>query len=125
MNVRNYLYAVLGITLGSVLLFGLPLFMVDPEVARGYVCGVPPQIFVSVSWVGGYAYAQRHCPHRTFALTMGMIPVRFLVEIAWFLLLRQVDGVDILVAVGSAVIHFALYSVPQTLAINSHLSSRA
>ena len=124
MNINTYLKAVGGLAAVSLGLFALPLFLVDTEIAMGYICGIPPQLFITLSWVGGYVYAQRNCPEKTFLYTLGLIPIRFLVEIAWFLLLMQVEDVNIMVAVGSAILHFALFTIPQTITINSDLSAK-
>ena len=119
MNLANYLWCIAGITAFSVLCFGLPLAFADSAIALGYVAGVPPQLFVTLSWVLAYEYCRRNCPEKTLLLSFGMIPVRFVVEVAWFGLLWNVEQVNIGVAVGSAIMHFALFSVPQILTINS------
>jgi len=35
-----------------------------------------------------------------------------------------VEDVNIMVAVGSAILHFALFTIPQTITINSDLSAK-
>lgn len=123
MNFTNYIKTVAGMTICSLLMFALPLFMLKQEVALGYIAGVPPQLFVTLSWIAGYEYARRNCPNKMFLYTIGMIPLRFAVEVAWFLLLMQVEQVNMAVAVGSAIIHFALYSIPQIMTINKTCSN--
>ena len=123
MNFTNYIKTIAGMTLCSLLMFALPLLLLNQEVAMGYVAGVPPQLFVTLSWIAGYEYARRNCPEKMFLYTIGMIPLRFAVEVAWFLLLMQVEQVNMAVAVGSAVIHFALYSIPQIMTINKTCSN--
>lgn len=118
MDLKKYLLSVFAITFLSVLLFALPLVLLSPEIAKGYVCGIPPQLFVSLSWVLGYEYARKYCPEKTMLFTFGLIPIRFLVEVAWFYLLYLADSSIIGVAVGSAIIHFALFTIPQILCIN-------
>lgn len=123
MNASVYFKSIAGLTLCSLLMFALPLFLLAQDVALGYIAGIPPQLFVTLSWIAGYEYARRNCPDKMFLYTMGMIPMRFAVEIGWFLLLMQVEQVNMAVAVGSAVIHFALFSVPQIMTINTTCSN--
>ena len=117
MNFINYIKTVFGITALSVILFSFPLMLMDSEIGLGYIAGIPPQLFVTLSWIAGWEYAQRYCPDKVFAFTLGAMPIRFMVEVAWFYLLMQVDTIDIGVAVGSAIMHFALYTIPQIMCI--------
>ena len=117
MNFTNYLKAVSVITVISLCLFALPLTLLDGKVGLGYIAGIPPQLFVTLSWICGWEYAQKHFPDKAFGFTLAATPIRFLVEIAWVLLLMQIDTINIGVAVGSAMMHFALYTIPQVMCI--------
>ena len=120
-----YLKTVLGITALSILFFAVPLTIMDSEIGLGYVGGIPPQLFVTLSWIAGWEYAQRNCPDKVFAFTLGAMPIRFMVEVAWFLLLSEVDTISMGVAVGSAMMHFALFTIPQIMCIRGALSGNA
>lgn len=95
--------------------------LMDSEIALGYIAGIPPQLFVTLSWIAGWEYAQRNCPDKVFAFTLGAMPIRFMVEVAWFVLLSEVSTINIGVAVGSAMMHFALYTIPQVMCIKGAL----
>ena len=122
MNLTNYLKSIGGITILSVILFALPLTLMDSKVGFGYIAGIPPQLFVTLSWIAGWEFAQRNCPDKVFLFTLGAMPIRLLVEVAWFLLVLELDTVSIKVAVGSAVMHFALYTIPQILCIQGRVN---
>jgi hypothetical protein len=117
MNFINYIKTILGITALSVILFAFPLTLMDSKIGLGYIAGIPPQLFVTMSWIAGWEYAQRNCPERVFAFTIGAMPIRLMVEVAWFLLLSEVDTISMGVAVGSAMMHFALFTIPQIMCI--------
>ena len=121
MNFINYIKTVAGITALSLVFFSLPLMLMDSEIALGYIAGIPPQLFVTLSWIAGWEYAQRNCPDKVFAFTLGAMPIRFMVEVAWFVLLSEVSTINIGVAVGSAMMHFALYTIPQVMCIKGAL----
>tara|TARA_R110000782_G_scaffold79667_1_gene158120 strand:- start:1408 stop:1794 length:387 start_codon:yes stop_codon:yes gene_type:complete len=121
MNFINYIKTVAGITALSLVFFFLPLMLMDSEIALGYIAGIPPQLFVTLSWIAGWEYAQRNCPDKVFAFTLGAMPIRFMVEVAWFVLLSEVSTINIGVAVGSAMMHFALYTIPQVMCIKGAL----
>tara|TARA_R110000796_G_scaffold60666_6_gene140533 strand:+ start:21188 stop:21586 length:399 start_codon:yes stop_codon:yes gene_type:complete len=124
MNFLNYIKTVVGITAFSLVFFSLPLMLMDSEIALGYLAGIPPQLFVTLSWIAGWEYAQRNCPDKVFLFTLGAMPIRMLVEIAWFVLLLEVSTINIGVAVGSAMMHFALYSIPQVMCIQTALTTK-
>tara|TARA_R100001244_G_scaffold89008_1_gene67792 strand:+ start:455 stop:844 length:390 start_codon:yes stop_codon:yes gene_type:complete len=117
MNFRNYIKTIIGITALSLLLFCFPLMLMDNKLGLGYLAGIPPQLFVTLSWVAGWEYAQRNCPDKVFAFTLGAMPIRLMVEVAWFILLLQVDTISMGAAVGSAMMHFALFTIPQIMCI--------
>jgi hypothetical protein len=122
MNFINYIKTILAITAISAVFFALPLTIMDSEIGLGYMAGIPPQLFVTISWIAGWEYAQRNCPDKVFAFTLGAMPIRFMVEVAWFLLLSEVDTISMGVAVGSAMMHFALFTIPQIMCIRGALS---
>ena len=122
MNFITYIKTVVGITALSLVFFCIPLMVMDSEIGLGYVAGIPPQLFVTLSWIAGWEYAQRNCPDKVFVFTLGAMPIRFMVEVAWFLLLSEVDTISMGVAVGSAMMHFALYSIPQVMCIKGALN---
>ena len=121
MNFINYIKIILAITALSAVFFALPLTIMDSEIGLGYMAGIPPQLFVTISWIAGWEYAQRNCPDKVFAFTLGAMPIRFMVEVAWFLLLSEVDTISMGVAVGSAMMHFALFTIPQIMCIRGAL----
>ena len=123
MTFQKYFTAVAGMTVLSVILFALPLMMFDVDIGRSYIAGIPPQLFITLSWVGGYAYAVKNCPDKTFALTLGFMPIRLLVELSWFYLLMQISDVNIGIAIGSAIMHFALFTIPQIMCISHAMDS--
>ena len=122
MNFTNYLKSVLVITALSVFLFAIPLLLMDSKIGLGYIAGIPPQLFITLSWIAGWEYANKHFPEKAFGFTLAASPIRCLVEIAWFLLLMQVGTINIGVAVGSAMMHFALYTIPQVMCIRGSLT---
>tara|TARA_R110000751_G_scaffold74761_1_gene150985 strand:+ start:581 stop:976 length:396 start_codon:yes stop_codon:yes gene_type:complete len=124
MNFLNYIKTVVGITAFSLFFFSFPLMVMDSEIGLGYLAGIPPQLFVTLSWIAGWEYAQRNCPDKVFLFTLGAMPIRMLVEIAWFILLLEVSTINIGVAVGSAMMHFALYSIPQVMCIQKALKPK-
>ncbi len=121
MNFINYIKTILAITAISAVFFAFPLTIMDSEIGLGYMAGIPPQLFVTISWIAGWEYAQRNCPDKVFAFTIGAMPIRFMVEVAWFLLLSEVDTISMGVAVGSAMMHFALFTIPQIMCIRGAL----
>ena len=125
MNFINYIKTIFAITAISAVFFALPLTIMDSEIGLGYIAGIPPQLFVTLSWIAGWEYAQRNCPDKVFAFTLGAMPIRFMVEVAWFLLLSEVDTISMGVAVGSAMMHFALFTIPQIMCIRGALSWQA
>ena len=123
MNFVTYLKTVAAITALSIVFFALPLTIMDSDVGFGYIAGIPPQLFVTLTWIAGWEYARRNCPEKVLDFTIGAMPIRFLVEVAWFLLLTQMENVNIAVAVGSAIMHFALFTIPQIMCIKNGSTS--
>ena len=119
MILTNYIKAVALILGVSLFLFAMPLYFVDPSMAIGYISGIPPQVFVSLSWVWGAWYAFRNCPEKVFQFTLSFIPIRMAVEVAWFLMIAQNPDISLAIAVGSGIMHFALFMIPQAITINN------
>tara|TARA_A100000172_G_scaffold46213_1_gene28600 strand:+ start:3464 stop:3841 length:378 start_codon:yes stop_codon:yes gene_type:complete len=125
MILKQYIKAVTLILGVSLLLFAAPLYLVDPSLSVGYICGIPPQVFVSLSWVWGAWYAFKNCPEKVFQFTLSFIPIRMGVEVAWFLMVAQNSDISLAVAVGSGIMHFALFMIPQAVTINNLTTTNA
>ena len=118
-SLKSYFYILSAICGLSLFLFAVPLSWIDLDVSLAYILGIPPQLFVSISWVLGAWYGQKYYPDKIFLFTFGFIPIRFAIEVGWFLLLMQIANFNLGIAIASAIVHFSLFTIPQILFINN------
>jgi len=121
---RQYSFLSLGILLFSLIVFGLPLGLLDSKYAIGFALGIPPQIFVSLSWALGAWYGWEKGWSTLRLLTIGMSPLRLAVELGWFYMIFNIFEEGVGIAVGSAMIHYVLFSIPMVVMITNLMKGK-
>lgn len=72
----------------------LPVFLAYPSVGRGMLLGLPPTVFMALSWVAGAWYAWDKDKSIFYACTMGAMPLRIGIGLMWSLFVLQLSDVN-------------------------------
>lgn len=102
------------VTLSIVVLFGLPLLLADRNLGVQFILSIPPQVFISVSWLLGMRLSFFKSQSVYLTLTLGMFPIRLGVEAGWFMLLKNRVFDDISISVISGIIILSVLMAVQT-----------
>lgn len=118
-NLKHYWLSLLAIPVLLLVVFFTPLWLIADLDIRSWILGLPPQLFVSVTWVLGYYFTKDKSTLVQWTWTVGMAPVRVVLECAWFYAIWELHRDFIAVAMVSAIIHFCFLSVPQVLVMRN------
>ena len=102
------------VTLSIVSLFGLPLLLADRDLGLQFILSIPPQAFISVSWLLGMRLSFFRSQAVYLTLTLGMFPIRLAIEAGWYMLLKNRVFDDIFVAAVSGIIVLSVLMAVQT-----------
>ena len=102
------------VTFSIVVLFGLPLLLADRNLGVQFILSIPPQVFISVSWLLGMRLSFFRSQAVYLTLTLGMLPIRLGVEAGWFMLLKNRVFDDISISVISGIIILSVLMAVQT-----------
>jgi hypothetical protein len=105
---------VLGVMVGfSVFCVVLPLLVAHPPLGKTVLLAIPPNLFVTLSWMAGAWYAYDKNRQLSMALTIGMTPVRLAFFVSWFWLVSCVPGLNMGVLLVTMIVFWALFAVPE------------
>jgi hypothetical protein len=105
---------VLGVIVGfSVFCVVLPLLVAHPPLGKTVLLAVPPNLFITLSWMAGAWYAYDKNRQLSMVLTVGMTPLRLAFFVSWFWLVSYVPGLNSLVLVVTMMVFWGLFSVPE------------
>jgi len=91
----------------------LPLLVVHPPLGKTTLLAMPPNLFITLSWMAGAWYTFDKNRQLGMILTVGMTPVRFAFFAAWIWLATYVPGLDVKVLLLAMMIFWGLFTVPE------------
>jgi hypothetical protein len=101
------------LSLGSLVLLVLPLWVAFPPYGRSCLLSLPPMALCALSWMGGAWWARDRGPHLLMAATMGGMPLRICLVLAWTWLVVPLEGISIIAFVLGMMAHWVLFTVPE------------
>lgn len=91
----------------------LPLWIVHPPYGKACLLSLPPMILCALSWAAGAWWAWDKGFQVLMAVTLGGMPVRMILVLAWLWIVTTIPGVPIVVFVICMMWHWVLLSVPE------------
>jgi len=105
---------VLGVTVCfTVFCVILPLLMAHPPFGKTVLLAIPPNLFVTLSWMAGAWYTYDKNYQLSMALTIGMTPVRLAFFVSWFWLVSYIPGLNMGVLAVTVIVFWGLFAVPE------------
>ncbi len=104
-----------GIVIASLICLVLPLWLANEALGKALLISIPPMLLVSLSWMAGMWKFFDDDHNILLIATVGMIPVRMAVVVAFTLALTWYSNVLIGAFVIGMIIHWALFAVPEML----------
>lgn len=74
---------------------------------------MPPNLFISLSWMAGAWYTFDKSRRVGMILTVGMTPVRFAFFAAWIWMVRYVPGMELKELLVAMMMFWGLFTVPE------------
>ncbi len=103
-----------AIVVASLVCLVLPLWLANEALGEAFLISIPPMLLVSFSWMAGmWKFFDDH--NILLIATVGMIPIRMAVVVAFTLALALYSDVLIGALVIGMIIHWALFAVPEML----------
>lgn len=94
-------------------LFILPFLIVHPPFGKGFFLGIPPMLFVVLSWMGGAWWAYDKNLNIFMAVTLGAMPIRILFNLAWVYLAMHIPDVSISCLIFSMMFYWIVFTIPE------------
>lgn len=91
----------------------LPVFVAFPDIGRSMLMGLPPMLFIAVSWMVGAWYAWDKDFYVFIALTLGVMPIRFVVGLFWSVFVIRIPQVDVLAYFIGMMIFWIAFTIPE------------
>lgn len=76
------------------LLFVLPVYAAFPEIGRSMLLGMPPMVFIALTWMVGAWYAWDKEFPIFMAMTLGAMPLRIAIGLFWSIFVLQIPTID-------------------------------
>jgi len=110
----KFVSLLLAIIIGSVVCIIAPLWVVNKVLGEAFLISIPPMLLMSLSWMAG---TWKFFDDRRFLIivTVGMMPIRIILVLAFTLMLVRYSDVVILAFVIGMVIHWVLFAVPEMM----------
>lgn len=110
---RKYSLTVGWLLLGSILLIVVPLWLVYPPYGKASLLGAPPMVVGALSWMAGAWWAWDKDQRVLMAVTMGAMPGRLFIGLAWVWVVITIREVPIIPFVFSMMWYWILFAVPE------------
>lgn len=75
--------------------FVLPVYVAFPEIGRSMLLGIPPMIFIALTWMAGAWYAWDKEFPIFMAMTLGAMPLRIGIGMVWSIFVFRIPALDI------------------------------
>jgi hypothetical protein len=110
---KKYCLLLTGLVAGSALLIIAPLWLAHPPYGKAFLLSLPPVVLIALSWMAGAWWAWDKSKNVFMVATMGGIPLRLLLVLAWAWLVLSIPGVPVKVFLPALMLHWALVTVPE------------
>jgi hypothetical protein len=110
---KRYCLLLAALVAGSVLLIITPLWLAHPPYGKAFLLSLPPMAVVALSWMAGAWWAWDRGKNVFMVATMGGIPLRLVLVLAWAWLVISIPGVPVKVFLPALMLHWALVTVPE------------
>ncbi len=110
---RRYSLTVGWLLLGSMLLIVVPLWLVHPPYGKACLLGAPPMIIGALSWMAGAWWAWDKDQRVLMAVTMGAMPGRLFIGLAWVWVVLSIRKIPLVPFVFSMMWYWMLFAVPE------------
>jgi len=97
----------------TAVLLVLPLWLVYPPYGKACLLGLLPMALCAFSWMLGAWWAWHKDTHILMAVTMGGIPVRIFLVVAWVWMGMLMPGIPTLALVLAMMWHWVVFTVPE------------
>jgi hypothetical protein len=109
----KYLKIMVGVFFGLLLFLILPIMLSYPAVAKSMVMGIPPMIFMSLSWMVAAWYAWDKNFFIFIALTVGGMPVRCGLCLAWAAWVIGLEGLNLPAFIFGMMAFWVVFIIPE------------
>lgn len=110
---RKYSLTVGWLLLGSLLLIVAPLWLVHPPYGKASLLGAPPMVVGALSWMVGVWWAWDKDQRVLMAVTMGAMPGRLFIGLAWVWVVLTIREVPLVPFVFSMMWYWIVFAVPE------------
>jgi hypothetical protein len=102
-----------GLLLGSVLLIVAPLWLVYPPFGKACLLSIPPMFLCALSWMVGAWWGWNRNEHMLMAVTVGAMPARIVLVLAWTWLVSLIPGMAMMVFVLGMMLHWIVFTAAE------------
>lgn len=90
-----------------------PALIAYPSIGRSLMMGLPPMLFVALSWMGGAWYAFGKERHLFLALTLGMMPLRCGIGLSWASFVLQLPDINPAAFIFGMMVFWVAFTIPE------------
>jgi len=110
---RKYSMMIGWLLLGTILLIVVPLWLVNPSYGKACLLGAPPMVVGALSWMAGAWWAWDKDQRVLMAVTVGTVPARLFLGLAWVWVVMTLREVPLIPFVFSMMWYWMLFTVPE------------
>ncbi len=103
----------------SACFFGIMLFLISPvfiayhNVGRSLMMGLPPMMFIGLSWMGGAWYAWDKDQYIFMGLTLGAMPIRIGIGLLWAAIVIKLPNIDQIAFALGMMLFWVAFTIPE------------
>jgi O-antigen/teichoic acid export membrane protein len=110
---RKYCLLIVILLAAAVLLIISPLWLVHPPYGKAFLLSLPPMLLCALSWMSGAWWAWDKDRFVLLAVTVGAMPARLLLGLAWAWLVLSIPGTPCFAFVLGLMWHWMIFTIPE------------
>lgn len=110
---RKYSMMIGWLLFGTILLIVVPLWLVSPSYGKACLLGAPPMVVGALSWMAGAWWAWDKDQRVLMAATVGTMPARLFLGLAWVWVVTTLREVPLIPFVFSMMWYWMVFAVPE------------